>query len=217
MDLFSLWSPNEGFIENNLTHFISSHCSDELSHHLFFNSIQWTLNPVAFSPPSFPYEWSSSGYSTMVQLYVHSGQLPTRALLASRRMSPCHCWFRCDTAETPIHLFSVCPVFNHLWVSTLDDIHQISSSVLEGVSNQLQSWVLNSIPSLFSPSSPFIWPHSSNAWFLGHVPFINHLVPLLSSHIMACLSQLWHTSFIHLAARIWGLIHHLSSAFPPSL
>src|SRR5260370_29274405 len=48
-------------------------------------------------------------------------------------------------------------------------------------------------------SPPFIWPHGSNPWCLGHVPFINHLVPLHSSHIMTCLSQLWHKSFIFIA------------------
>ena len=144
MDPFSLWSPNKGFIENNLTHFISSCCSDQLSCHLFFDSSQQMPNPDVFSPLSFPYEQSSSGYSTMVQLYVCSGQLPTRALLVSRRMSPsCHCQFRCDTVETPLHLFSVCPVFNHLQVSTLDDIHQILSSVLEVflISYSLKCWI----------------------------------------------------------------------------
>src|SRR5260370_29782688 len=76
----------------------------------------------------------------MVQLYLHSGQLPTRSLLENRGLtSSSHCRFGCEAPESPLHLFTICPVFHHFRQSTLDNLHQTSSSLMEGINCQLRS------------------------------------------------------------------------------
>ena len=86
LDNFSLWCPLVGFIENNVLQFITSCLSQQVSHHLFFDSNQCMPSPIAPQSLTFPYEWSSAGYSAVIQLYACSGQLPTRGLLVSRGM-----------------------------------------------------------------------------------------------------------------------------------
>ena|SRR5258708_7350030 len=92
----------------------------------------------------------------------------------------------------------------------LTDVHQKSIALLHRVTPHTCAQVLDVIPSLLS-SSTLLWPHRLNTWFLGHTPIIHHLCPLLSSHILCALSQLWHILFIHLAARIWGCVQRLSA------
>ena len=94
----------------------------------------------------------------------------------------------------------------------LADVHQKSIALLHKVTPHICIQVLDLIPSLLSLSA-LLWPHGANMWFLGHTPFIQHLCPLLSSHVICALSQLWHISFIHLAARIWGCVQQLSASY----
>ena len=73
MDTFSLWCPMVGSIENNLLTFISNCLSQQVAHHLFFDSNQHMPGLEALTPPIYPYEQSSAGYSASVQLYACSG------------------------------------------------------------------------------------------------------------------------------------------------
>src|SRR5258708_16819904 len=92
-------------------------------------------------------------------------------------------------------------------------MHLKSIPLLQEVTPCICAQVLDVIPSLLSSSSPLQWPHGSNTWFLGHIPSIHLFFPLLSPHVTHSLSQLWHISFIHLAARIWGCVQWLSGFY----
>jgi hypothetical protein len=213
MDNFSLWCPLVGFIENNSLTFISAHLSQQVAHRLFFDSNQRMPGLEALTPPTYPYERSSAGYSASVQLYARSGQLPTRALLASRGLiSSSRCRFGCCAAESAQHLFSTCSIFHSFRESTLADLHRTSSALLEDVPLSISVRILDVIPSLLSPSSPLEWPHGSNQWYLGHIPFIKRFCPLLQPRFVSRLSHVWHSAFIHLAARIWGFVQRLASS-----
>ena len=92
----------------------------------------WFPSPSQSNPQVFPYTHSISLYSTLVQLYLRSGQLPTQHLLYQRGMvasSQCH--FGCDCAKSLHHLFIISPQFEEYCDATHHDIQQVTASVVE--------------------------------------------------------------------------------------
>ncbi len=129
----------------------------------FLDSSQRMPNTDVLPSSTFPYERSSTGYSASVQLYAHSGELPTGALLRSRSLiAPTQYRFACDTPVSPHHLFSIYPASSLFQQSTLEDIQHSSSAILEDIASGARAHILDVIPPILSPSSLFEWPHGLN-------------------------------------------------------
>ncbi|KAG6880399.1 hypothetical protein C0992_000001, partial [Termitomyces sp. T32_za158] len=83
---FVFFSHHRGFIEGNITKFITTNFARDF----ILNYPVWTKllgSPLLFDlapPPSFLYERTPFAYSAMIQLYARSGQLDSRDICASR-------------------------------------------------------------------------------------------------------------------------------------
>src|SRR5437588_8850706 len=86
MDKFTPYLPSFHFVDSPLPRLLDSLLASHSLYDLSFAPLH-ALFPFfhdPHSPPPHPYIQASSAFSAVVQLYVHSGQLPTNALLASR-------------------------------------------------------------------------------------------------------------------------------------
>ena len=213
LDPFALWKDGLGFIENNYVSYVDDEMARIQATRLYYTSGDRFPHPSFSSPQPFPYERSTSSYSALVQLYMRSGQLPTRRLLFRRKMaSSSQCRFGCQSAETVHHLFIKCPQFSEYRRSTLSDIHRITSSLVACIPLAQREVVLNAIPTLLvDDASLLIWPMGYNTWYFGHSPCISKGFPFLSARLVQSISQAWHSSFIHLVGRIWGHVQRLGA------
>jgi len=183
--------------------------NDKLAHN-HATTLHYTLGdhfplPSSADPQPFPYDCSSTSYSALVQLYARLGQLPTCHLLFRRGMaSSSQCRFGCYHAETVHHLFILCPQFEGYRQSTILDIQRITLGLVESISLAHRDMLMQTIPTILAEESILTWSMGFNTWYYGHSPDIAKDFPFLSIRLVHSLSKSWHTSFIHLAGRIWG-------------
>ena len=140
-------------------------------------------------------------------------QLPTNLTLATRLGSQLSlCRFGCPSPEDIHHIFVHCPQFNHLCDEYLRRLLSEAHRILDGSSlpPTLTSHLECVFSHLFSDHSP--WPFASSQFYLGLLPpLLPSSLPSLSlsqlsSRTLSRLAQCCHTSAIHLAGRIWGII-----------
>ncbi|KAF8218493.1 hypothetical protein L208DRAFT_1350804, partial [Tricholoma matsutake] len=234
MDRFTFFTPADGWIESNIRTLTDrllsaqTSCELELKHGL--RLVRSFYDPTP--PPSYPYLRSLSCYSTLVQLYSRSGQLPTAVCLHSwHKINSHHCRFGClGIPEDNHHLFVECPYFAELRMNSLSAIVDITGvkccDMVDKhlLSHKVAQCLIAGAESLFSDNS-VMWPLHFSAFNLGHIPDITRLLgfeqPTLhsSTHPSIQLSRdihsialEWHTHSIRLAGRIWGQVQHVAAA-----
>ncbi|KAF8222565.1 hypothetical protein L208DRAFT_1322030, partial [Tricholoma matsutake] len=118
-----------------------------------------------------------SCYSVLIQLYLHSGQLPMAAHLHSQhRIESQHCCFGCfDIPEDDHHLFVECPYFTELHLNSGSNVVRITEAkcqdLVEGclLSLDVAQHLVLAAKSLFSDDGAF-WPLHHSAFYLGQIP-----------------------------------------------
>jgi hypothetical protein len=164
-------------------------------------------------PHEFPYTHAFSAYSTLVQLYARSGQLPTADLLHSRgNLTSPDCRLGCAAIEDAHHIFVDCTYYASWRLKATEELHTCARDKLveQGLNLDNCTTLLCQTKLLFSDNCS-LWPLHYSAYFLGHVPCFTHLFPMnhelpkfAFARLIHHLSAEWHTTSIRLAGRIWG-------------
>ncbi len=211
MDEFTFHSQELGWIESNIkTMFVTltdRNVSRSLSHGRQLRFAKWLYDPTP--PPLHPYTRSHSAYSTAVQLYARSGQLPTADGLKQRKHQESNlCRMGCQTVEDVHHIFTICPSFAEYRTEArrkvVDDTSKLidKEKLLEASEREK---IMNLAESLFSDC--LIWPLKCTQYYLGHIPRIDDHMQVGSvkqERLRHNLHSMWHLAAIRLAGRIWG-------------
>ena len=215
MNPYTFYRETDGWIESNIRHFIdhfiAKATADKLSLLPKHRMSTWLydLNP----PPPWIYTKASSAYTALVQLYARSGQLATAdGLCQKKALTSRICCFGCPVTEDPHHIFAICPRYSELRNKELSTLTSSLRTRLDDVSlipsDQLP--ILQVAKYLFSDSNT-VWPLHSTTFYLGQIPKIEPLLPLLSLNNPITRSRLIHNiaTDLHLAAirltsRIYG-------------
>ena len=167
-------------------------------------------------PPLHPYTRASSAFSATVQLYARSAQLDTAWTRRSRfrDVSP-HSHFGCFALESAHHVFIQCPQFSSLRDDALATLGRDTSALLHSTADIPSSFAdaILSIPHTLFTDNGSVWPQYHSHYCLGPVPTVPYIVAppwcnsvssLAQCRLRSRIATLWHTTSIHLAARIWG-------------
>ncbi|KAJ7654273.1 hypothetical protein B0H17DRAFT_1214425 [Mycena rosella] len=112
------------------------------------------------APPEYSYTTAYSAYSTVVQLYTRSGQLPTADLLYSRgKAHDPRCRMGCNAIEDQHHIFVECEQYTEWRSKAAEDVHRRTESKLKekGYEETDAVDLLSTAKFLFS-DKPHIWP-----------------------------------------------------------
>ncbi|KAJ7659767.1 hypothetical protein DFH06DRAFT_904286, partial [Mycena polygramma] len=111
MDDFTFYTPLDGWNESNIRSFydMSTTRSTSTKAGITHQRLSFRLHDPT-PPPDWSYTHGFCAYSTVVQTYPPSGQLPTADLLCSRgkRSSP-RCRDGCNDVKDMHHIFVICP------------------------------------------------------------------------------------------------------------
>ena len=214
MDDFTFYSEEFGWIESNIKTVITSitdrNIFRDLSSGHQLRMAQWLYETTSI--PTYPYTRSPSAYSAAVQLYARSGQLPTAdGLRRKNKRTSNLCRLGCQAIEDEHHVFSVCPIFDAHRTEATKQVKVDTLKLLEKdkkLEELEKGKIMETAKSLFIDNSS--WPLKHTQYYLGHVPQIDHLI--LSSNLSWVdkdrlrrnLQNLWHSTAIRLAGRIWG-------------
>ncbi|KAK0494424.1 hypothetical protein EDD18DRAFT_1174155 [Armillaria luteobubalina] len=209
---FTLYTSADGYIESNISSFLSSALIRNTVAHPNFRPANTMLLPLydLYTPPEHPYIRASSAYSAVVQLYARSGQLDcayTR-FLRFGDMSP-RCLAGCDDLETMHHIFVLCPSFDHLRNDAANTVHMETSKMLHNADVPLSICIpwLHLVRKIFMDREH--WPRHISQYYLGILPplppaLTTKASPFQSKRLQTRLLHSWHSTAIRLAGRIWG-------------
>lgn len=215
MDDYTCFSDRDGWIESNIRNLVNSYQTQQqitllqTSHSHRMATKFYDHRP----PPDHPYTRSYSAYSAVVQLYARSGQLPTADILFKRgKLEGNGCRMGCDVVEDQHHIFVTCQKYEGWRETAAEELEKRTKRKLveKGIEEQDQLGLTQTAKSLFS-DNPNVWPLCYSAYYLGHVPPLDHLLPsgsventLTRSRLLYHLAAEWHLTSIRLAGRIWG-------------
>ncbi|KAJ7853588.1 hypothetical protein B0H13DRAFT_1642863 [Mycena leptocephala] len=214
MDEFTFYTPDR-WIESSMRTYLQKtrarHSSQTLG---YGHQNRMTIDLYDPTPPhEFPYTHAFSVYSALVQLYAHSGQLPTTDLLYSRgHLTDPNCRMGCAAIEDARHIFVDCARYTSWRAKASEELYMQACDKLVKQGFNLDDCValLSQAKLLFSDDCS-LWPLHYLTYFLGHVPRFTHLFPLnhdlpklAFARLIHHLSAKWHTTSIRLAGRIWG-------------
>ncbi|KAF5310189.1 hypothetical protein D9619_010594 [Psilocybe cf. subviscida] len=226
MDEHMLYSHKYGFVESNITTFVSDRLAETapVDYHPCHEPLPIRSLLDNSAPPTHPYQHSVSAFSTVIQLYARSGQLDT-ALSNSLRLGTDYqpwCRFGCVAIEDPHHLFVSCPAFASFRQQSLNQLLPDVSATLQNnscLSDADKEKTLTFIQSLFVDSDA--WPSAYSLYYLGLIPAFPST--LMSRRLHIRIAHSIHLASIQLAARIWGRVRcksrelfHLSLSDVPS-
>ncbi|KAF5370395.1 hypothetical protein D9758_006983 [Tetrapyrgos nigripes] len=216
---YVLYHSSFGYIESGIPEVLKSLYRQVVVDPLSFSPAARMMRSLydPHPPPSHPYLRASSAYSASIQLYLRSGQLPTRQITAPRLHEKSSlCRFGCCTVESPHHLFVQCTHFNriraHYTARALESLQTHAQSM--GIPRHWHENLHRVANVLFYDHS--LWPLSSSRYYFGLLPEIQPHIPLVPSwstlareRFITRLSNSWHYLAIQLAARIWGYVQRL--------
>ncbi|KAF5333796.1 hypothetical protein D9758_015263 [Tetrapyrgos nigripes] len=216
---YVLYHSSFGYIESGIPEVLKSLYRQVVVDPLSFSPAARMMRSLydPHPPPSHPYLRASSAYSASIQLYLRSGQLPTRQITALRLHEKSSlCRFGCCTVESPHHLFVQCTHFNriraHYTARALESLQTHAQSM--GIPRHWHENLHRVANVLFYDHS--LWPLSSSRYYFGLLPEIQPHIPLVPSwstlareRFITRLSNSWHYLAIQLAARIWGYVQRL--------
>lgn len=145
-----------------------------------------------------------NSYSTMVQLYARSGQLPLKFTMVQRGYSDdmrCH---NCNQIETANHLFVTCHKYqewrNDATKQLIEKAAKLYEEHADSRTHEIELQRLKStIPKIFSNDE--IWLASESQYYCGITP---DLGPIKDVKIIRSITQECHYTSVRLAGRIWG-------------
>jgi hypothetical protein len=214
MNEFTFYHPTDGWIESNITQYISMRTNRQSETQLQQTHSQrmvtWAhdTNP----PPECPYSKAALAHSAAVQLYARSGQLATADILKKRHLlDDDSCRLGCNATESPRHIFLMCPQYETWRNDARDEIAlktKLKAETME-IEKLTKENLIRAAKSLFTDDD-LVWPLHVSLYYIGQLPNIDKLIQdptmtmtqklRLKSHI----SSDWHTSCIQLAGRIFG-------------
>lgn len=215
MDSYSFHRDHDGWIESNIRyfvdHFLAKSTADSLALLPNHRMSTWLYDPN--SPPPWLYLKASSAYTTLVQLYARSGQLPTaHGMLAKKSTLSSLCRFGCPVTETPHHIFVLCQRFDSLRSSEHASLMSSIQRRLDDaeIQEEYQRSISHLAKFIFSDSIS-LWPLQSTVFFLGQIPKVEPLLSTLSmanslnrSRLIHNIANDLHLSSVRLASRIFG-------------
>jgi hypothetical protein len=206
MEPYTFHHEPDGWIKLNIRHFINHFSAiataDKLALMPRHRMLTWLHNPNP--PPPWIYTKAPSAYTTLVQLYAHSGQLVTaHGMCQKKALTSPICHFGCPYTENPHHLFIVCPRYSEMQLRALESLTMSIKTRLDKdeVNSSNQQCVLDTIEYIFSDSE-ITWPLHSSMYYLGQLPKLEPLLsPLLSPNTVNR-ARLIHnlTADMHLAS-----------------
>ena len=158
--------------------------------------------------------------TTLVQLYAHSGQLPTaEGMFSKKSLDSPICHFGCPDIESPHHIFVICGRFSELRSKEHASLYTTIKNKLDDTSlNPIdQAATLHTVKYIFSDSDN-VWPLHSAMFFLGQIPKIETLINPLAINNSVTRSRLIHNIAldihllsVRLASRIFGDLQKVMS------
>ncbi|KAF5376641.1 hypothetical protein D9615_007876 [Tricholomella constricta] len=225
MDEFSVFRRDVGWIECNLLRYVQNSLA-----YLNF-SLHPTLNHFSTpiydrrAPPNYPYTRASSSFSAVVQLYLRAHQLDTASRLSARMRSSLqpYCRFGCTSLEDARHIFVRCPRFATLREEANKTIVSATTTLLDvyRVPTHYQSCTLEHACTISHDSQS--WPTGCTMYYYGVLPDIDDITSDLTrtslpaaklQRLRLRIAATWHTAFIRLAGRIWGIVKRAASQHP---
>lgn len=194
-------------------YFLVKHTAKKLSTAYHHQMATWLYNPHAH--PIHPYTKVSSACSATVQLYAHSGQLPTASSMKQKKTTVnSGCRYGCGDTEDMYHIFVKCKRFETLRGKAMD---LIVRSVKRQVDKHklVESHVsrLLEVAKHFFCDCDIVWLLHYSAFYLGHVPKIDSMVSkeaftntTTRARFMHNTHGDFHLAGIRLASRIWGIV-----------
>lgn len=215
MDPYTFHRDSDGWIESNvrnfIDHFVAKATADAFALLPKHRMLTWLYDPN--SPPPWLYTKASSAYTALVQLYARSGQLATaEGLYQKKVLTSRSCRFGCPDTKNPHHIFAVCPRYSDFRSKELDSLISNVKRRLDNAAFQPsdQAIFIQSAKYLFSDSKS-VWPLHSTAFFLGHIPKLEPLLPPLPTNNLLTRSRLihnlaadMHLASVRLTSRIYG-------------
>jgi hypothetical protein len=213
MDDFTFYWDSDGWVESNICMFTDYFMVRQTAislyhaHHHHMNAQLYDLQ----SPLPHLYTRASLAYSTLVQLYAHSGQLLTASCMKQRGQSASGlCRYRCGATEDMHHVFIECARFKLLR-------SEASELILKKVDKRMEEFEVHKshggklikIAKLFFLDSNVIWPLHASTFYLGYVPKLDHEVFANSTrrtHFLSNMHNDLHLAGICLASHIWGAV-----------
>lgn len=215
MDPYTFHREPDGWVESNvryfIDHFLAKATAEKLALLPKHRMSTWLYDPNP--PPAWIYTKASSAYTALVQLYARSGQLPSaegmhqKNALLSRK-----CRFGCPDTESPHHIFVICHRYSELRSNELASLITCVTSRLDDAAIEPldQTLILDTAKFIFSDSDS-VWPLQSTVFFLGQIPKIEPLLPILPtinhvnrSRLIHNIATDMHLASIRLASRIFG-------------
>ncbi|KII90283.1 hypothetical protein PLICRDRAFT_159732 [Plicaturopsis crispa FD-325 SS-3] len=215
MDDYTFYREGYGWIESNIrTHMERAHEKSTarklaIGHRLRMAS--WLYEPRP--PPSFPYTRAASAYTSVVQLYARSGQLPLAGGLREKgKITDEQCRLGCEAVEDPHHIFVDCPRYENWRVEAKEALCRWTEEATTeaGVEEAARKGLLTAAKYMFSDSSE-IWPLQNSVYYLGHLPKLERYMPVTENlgkmareRLLHKIAAYWHLTAVRLAARIYG-------------
>ncbi|KAF9241839.1 hypothetical protein BU15DRAFT_20701, partial [Melanogaster broomeanus] len=160
MDPFTFYHFSYGFLECNISHFVTSQLALTVANDPHFRPSQTMPRRLydPHPPPEYPYLRAKFAYSAVVQLYARSSQLDSGATRFKRLGDTAYCCrFGCPHAETAHHLFVTCPSFGMLRQQHLNKLLHETAHILRAETQAVQGTLTNIASRLFT-DDPAIWP-----------------------------------------------------------
>ncbi|KZV82964.1 hypothetical protein EXIGLDRAFT_736049 [Exidia glandulosa HHB12029] len=224
MDDYAFYTPEDGWIESSISTFFAHHRDRQTAGALSIGrSGRMTTFQYSDSRPEYPYTRAFSAYSAAVQLYARSGQLPTASVLADRNRTgaiiPRLCREGCVAIEDDYHVFVHCPQYAPYRREAGSDLaRRFARRVPNGMPQDDVDQLL-AAATVFYHQSAGVWPTGHSAYYLGHTPRLDSLLPRAvfqsgERHRTAVFHGQcdWHYASIRLAGRIWGAFQRRAAA-----
>jgi hypothetical protein len=181
MDEYTFYSHDDGWIESSITTYLHKSKSRSASRTLA-NGHQHRMALHLYDPrppPEFPYTHAYSAYSALVQLYARSGQLPMADLLHLHKLLPsARCRMGCDAIEDVHHIFVHCRRYDAWRKATADELHKwAKAKLIEKGFEEVDCIDFLTEAKLLFTDTCSLWPLHYSAYYLGHVPNFDHLLP----------------------------------------
>jgi hypothetical protein len=153
--------------------------------------------------PEYLYTRAVNAYSTMVQLYTRSGQLPTNVKMKQRGYGERLTCFNCDQDETENHLFVECEKFEAWRAEAIVYIFSKLEPILKEKTSDTQlETIRKNIADIFKNSS--LWITNESYYYTGIIPNILPINLKLSDRDTKRAYDECHYTMVRLAGRIWG-------------
>jgi hypothetical protein len=118
----------------------------------------------------------------------------------------------CDAIEDAHHIFVHCRRYDAWRKATADELHKrAKAKLIEKGFEEVDCIDFLTEAKLLFTDACSLWPLHYSAYYLGHVPNFDHLLPprndlskLAFTRLTYHFSADWHTTSIRLAGRIWG-------------